>query len=885
MQQFFIRFKIAIIWGIVIAFIVSSIGLYAFMRRPGAAQAEMGIGRIAVVVNGEKIEIAHFEADHAHFIRQHEQFHARMGREFTPLLRGVTGALLQLQLRAQTMERVIRHTLLGQEITRQRIRPDSRRIEAEFQREYDELLRVHRLTEERLRELLAAHRRTLHEFKDNMRNHIQRRLQEEELRRRVVGTIIPTEAELEAFFAENIARYEQPEEVRASHILVADEALAKEISTKLAAGAPFAELAREYSTCPSAAQGGDLGRFGRGRMDREFEVAAFGLEVGGISEITRTRFGYHIIKLTGRWPAHRPALDEIRTRVTADFITAEEQRRFEDWYEEELRKAATVEIKLPLVAAQLLYQQDPLLGLAEFKRIRDQRIVDDPHLGFFIGQIYEAKWREMLTERGALEAKEERTPAEQRRLAELIEQSAHYRTTAVANYELVLQQGRAELDERFLQRILSLDPKSVIAIYHLGRFHQERGDRFGADSRFREAISIDPAFLPAVIAVGEIAFAQGFYRVAVEHFQRALELQPGAIQILVNLSQAYIRVGELDQAAATLTAVLQKDPRNPHALTGMGDLSYERLRIAASEAETLQARDDLTAEEERRLSKLQAEIEYHGSKTINYYQQVMQITPSLDLQLRLGRAHLAAGSIERAKSIFEEIIRRAPFTGEAFYYLGNIHLQQGNEEAALVNFRLGFDRTIYRSITLEPDKAALRLALGRQIIELAPDDVQMRFRVARVYEDHFMWSGAIRHYAAILELDPTSIAAWREIANAHLQRADHDIAQEYLWRAIPHTQDDDERLSIYQQIIDIERAKVGRDRPLGRSGLDARLEMAKIHIARENIDQARELLKKIQADDPTHRVEEVQGLLAQITPPVEESPPADGSQGQHGSGE
>lgn len=887
MHQFFTRFKVTIIWGIVIAFIVSSIGLYALIRRPGVVHDGENVGRIAVVINGEKIGMEQFEAAHTHLIQQHEQFHAQMGQPFTPLLQGVTGALLQLQLRAQTMEGVIRHTLLGQEITRQRIRADNRAIEAEFHRQYDELLRVHNLTEERLRELLVAHGRTLQEFKDNIRAQIQRQMQETELRATVVGTIIPTDAELEAFLAENIARYERQEEVQASHILVADEELAKEILVKLAEGAIFTELAQEHSTCPSAAEGGDLGRFGRGRMIREFEEAAFGLEVGEISEIIHTRFGYHIIKLTGRWPAHRPILDEIRDEVTADFISAEERRRFEDWYEE-LRDAATVEVKLLLVAAQLLYQHNPLLGLAELERIRDEGLVDDPHLGFFIGHIYEERWREVLTERGDLEAKEERTTEEEARLNELIELSAHYRITAVANYEQVLQAGRVELDEQFLQRILSLAPESVIALYSLGRFLQERGDVFGADSRFREVISIDPSFVPAIIAVGEIAFAQGFYRGAVEHFHRVLELQPGDVRTLINLGRAYIEVGELDQAQERLTDALQQDPRNPHALIGMGDLSHHRLSTAIEEADALRARDDLTAEEEARLGKLQDEIEHYGRQTIDYYQQVMEIAPTIDLQLRLGRAHLTVGSVEEAKSIFEGIVRRAPFTGEAFHALGDIYLQLGDEEAALANFRTGFDRTIYRSIALDPDQAALRLALGRKIIELAPDDVEMRFRVARVYEDHFMWSGAIRHYAAILDLDPTSIPALREIANAHLHRAEHDIAQKYLWRAIPHTQTDDEKLSIYQQIIDIERAEVGHGVPLGTDGLDARLEMAKIHIAQENIDRAQELLEKIQADDPDHRVDEVQALLAQIAP-VEEVPPApeeEGSEGQHnGSGE
>jgi len=72
------------------------------------------------------------------------------------------------------------------------------------------------------------------------------------------------------------------------------------IQNRLQAGEDFALLAREFSECPSAPQGGDLGFFGRGIMVKEFEEAAFKLDVGDISPIVRTQFGYHIIKVTAK---------------------------------------------------------------------------------------------------------------------------------------------------------------------------------------------------------------------------------------------------------------------------------------------------------------------------------------------------------------------------------------------------------------------------------------------------------------------------------------------------------------------------------------------------------------------------------------------------------
>jgi parvulin-like peptidyl-prolyl isomerase len=103
------------------------------------------------------------------------------------------------------------------------------------------------------------------------------------------------------------------DQIRASHILInhadapqantqlsAEDAMKqiKALKTKIEGGTPFEQIAGEHSDCPSARQGGDLGNFGRGAMVPEFDQAAFELEVGDISEVIETVFGYHLIYRT-----------------------------------------------------------------------------------------------------------------------------------------------------------------------------------------------------------------------------------------------------------------------------------------------------------------------------------------------------------------------------------------------------------------------------------------------------------------------------------------------------------------------------------------------------------------------------------------------------------
>lgn len=90
------------------------------------------------------------------------------------------------------------------------------------------------------------------------------------------------------------------DEVRASHILVKTEAEAKKLYDEIKNGKDFAAVAAEYSECPSGANGGDLGFFGRGMMVKPFEDAAFGLEKGVVSNPIKTQFGWHLILVTDK---------------------------------------------------------------------------------------------------------------------------------------------------------------------------------------------------------------------------------------------------------------------------------------------------------------------------------------------------------------------------------------------------------------------------------------------------------------------------------------------------------------------------------------------------------------------------------------------------------
>ncbi len=141
------------------------------------------------------------------------------------------------------------------------------------------------------------------------------------------------------FYDEQVKAIKPEEEVKARHILVEEEAKAKEIADKLAKGGDFAALAKEFSKDPGSKEnGGDLGFFAKGQMVPEFEAAAFALEKGKVSAPIKSNFGWHVIKLEDKRLREPPAFEGLKERIVNSLLQKKAQSVGTD-----LRNAAKIE--------------------------------------------------------------------------------------------------------------------------------------------------------------------------------------------------------------------------------------------------------------------------------------------------------------------------------------------------------------------------------------------------------------------------------------------------------------------------------------------------------------------------------------------------------------
>jgi len=256
---------------------------------------------MTLMVNGEKIEDS--------MIQQEVE---RLRPDYEEAFRDQPPQEREAQLLDWSKENVIEKVLLKQEaekrisqIPEEEVETSLARLKGEYDSEAESYGKLDTENDEKLKEIIRLTLRLNRLFGDIYKD-------------------LPNpskEAVLE-FYEENKEQFKTAEQVRVSHIVKyinwqTDEATAfnaiKKAQEELKSGAAFEMLVEEYSDCPD--NGGDLGYITRGEMVEEFEDVVFNLDAGEISEIFRTRFGFHLAKLYDRKPAFILPLEEVKSEV------------------------------------------------------------------------------------------------------------------------------------------------------------------------------------------------------------------------------------------------------------------------------------------------------------------------------------------------------------------------------------------------------------------------------------------------------------------------------------------------------------------------------------------------------------------------------------------
>ncbi len=149
--------------------------------------------------------------------------------------------------------------------------------------------------------------------------------------RQLLNSVTVSEEEIKEYYEAHKAQYAKGATVRAKHILTDSEEKCQQILTSITSGEKaFEDAAKESSSCPSGARGGDLGEFGKGQMVKEFEEAAFAAEVGHVVGPVQTQFGFHLIKVEEKNEAKEASFDEVKARVENEVLQQKQGKVYEE---------------------------------------------------------------------------------------------------------------------------------------------------------------------------------------------------------------------------------------------------------------------------------------------------------------------------------------------------------------------------------------------------------------------------------------------------------------------------------------------------------------------------------------------------------------------------
>lgn len=138
-----------------------------------------------------------------------------------------------------------------------------------------------------------------------------------------------SDEEVKAFYDANRQQFKKGATVSAKHILTDAEDKCQTILDSILNGEKtFEDAAKEFSTCPSGARGGDLGQFGKGQMVKEFEDVAFAAEIGEVKGPVKTQFGYHLIKVENKSEETVASFDEVKEVIRRNLVQQKQNAKY-----------------------------------------------------------------------------------------------------------------------------------------------------------------------------------------------------------------------------------------------------------------------------------------------------------------------------------------------------------------------------------------------------------------------------------------------------------------------------------------------------------------------------------------------------------------------------
>ncbi|GBC75964.1 Foldase protein PrsA 1 [bacterium HR07] len=602
-------------------------------------------------------------------------------------------------------------------------------------------------------------------------------------------------------------------------------------------GANLSDIVKEYSQDPDFKdRNGDMGYLTLTDLPKELQDAIAQLQVGQVSDLIQTVQGLWLVRLEDR-----KSFATVKESIATDYRARQRVAKFDEWLKQ-AKASARIELRLPLIAAYQLEQQEKIdEAIAAYEKLLQEGTLSDDELGkyldYYIARLYQVKLRQAEQEKADLE-KQENVENKEAKLQELEQKIKEYSQKAVQHLLEVAKSAGG--DRSFYDQLIALDPENAQAYYQYGLFLFTEGDQQSIQDAIKQtkrAVELAPTDPGPLRLYGHLMMSIKNYTAALEYYQKALEkLDPtkdkAAIRtVKQKMAEAYFGLEEWEKAEALYTELREQERT---------ERGYDDPRLVTALADIATKKND-------------------NERAVALYLESLKLQNNPNVRLKLGKAYEELGNLEEATKQYTQVLKESPYLAEAYLALGDLQRKQGQTEEALKNYREGFKRTA---------AAELREQLGERIVELDPKDFETRFQLAKQYQKQHIFESAVRHYTAILEQGPTpeqALNAYLGLGDVAVGRAEYEQAKSYYKSGLAVATTDDQKKNLYQKILEAERSLVGTSGKLGEDGLEAMYQLAVIAHNQQKLADMREQLEKLKQEDPNYKASEVAQMLYEVT--------------------
>jgi len=506
-------------------------------------------------------------------------------------------------------------------------------------------------------------------------------------------------------------------------------------------------------------------------------------------------------------------------------------------------------------------------AIEAYEALRDDPNGADPHLDYYLSRLYNlsVNWG-LALERELIERAE--TTQDDDALTALQLEILRNRALASQSVSAFDAQTKEQLET-----LLQADPGNPYYYYLYAQFLLDSWEEHGLTQPLRivwQALQMDPDYVDAYVLMGDINLVREFYEEALTNysdaraaFARVADTESGYKAQNTSLDEIDLKTGEAGVLRIHQLDTMQEPPE---------DAAEQRQTITTLAGELFAGLEErLAQDDELRPLALAglgdvAVVREEFETAQQWYLDSLALIKDMEVLVKLGHAYLLNGQLDESLAQFQAALEIDDGYAKAYLGQAKVYKERGDVQAASASYQEAFNHGLNMTYTERRQIALEALALDE-------NNSEMRLALSQFYLERNVYAGAEKQYDFILSQDPGAVTAYIGLGKVALARLQYDNAMEHLGNGLGHDPTLEEKLTIYEEMYNAERAKAGPGNPVPEAGQEMLLQLAALYLEDGQFTNSWQRLQVLKDRYSNYKPDEVGRVDAQLIEEVGDNLP------------